>query len=175
MKEAFETIDRVLRGAGYQLDMAGQMGNFAPEQKDRYTVRKFKSRPIVGVDAVAVVRYEKVDGMRGQYDLFIQHGEKTMRVNPYANQYDAIKAEFGAASNVDADAVEDMAAKYNQLIKDLHEGMVDAQADGVDANPYDIVEGVLADEGWVITFLKNGGVIDVKGRIADDIYSGSQI
>lgn len=73
-----------------------------------------------------------------------------------------------------------MNKKYAKLIAELHLGMketmVDMELCGVDVS-YDelaceMAEGLLFDEPWVNKYLMSIGVRDVKGRFADDIYSG---
>ena len=74
-------------------------------------------------------------------------------------------------------------AKYNALIKNLHQGMMEAEqemaAEGIDVDIADmgceVARNAMDDDQWVEPFLKTLGVSDFLGRMADDIFSGAQI
>ena len=60
--------------------------------------------------------------------------------------------------------------EYNKLIEDAHDDM---SANGLMAEDclYEVADCLI--EPAIETFLKKMGVTDVKGRFADDIYSGT--
>ena len=69
--------------------------------------------------------------------------------------------------------------QYKKYIAQMHEGLMDAAQDDPEMDPADIVYEVadsalsFDDEGKkAAEYLKSQGVVDITGRLADDIYSG---
>jgi hypothetical protein len=73
-----------------------------------------------------------------------------------------------------------MKAKYNKLMKEMHEGFKEAEAEmaemGLDVGDasmaYDLAANLIHDEPWAVKYLNSTGVRDIHGRLADDIAYG---
>ena len=71
-------------------------------------------------------------------------------------------------------------AKYQKLIKELHEGLLEAAQEmqemdvdvGADELASEVASTTMYDEPWIKVHLNGLGVSDYAGRLADDIYSG---
>jgi len=82
MKEAFAAAARKLDKLGYTV--AGSTSPYKPTHKENGYVRTMTQMPIADTDGIVLVIYEKVAGMKGDYQLLVVNGPKAIDMKLYA-------------------------------------------------------------------------------------------
>lgn len=59
--------------------------------------------------------------------------------------------------------------KYDEYVRSVHQDLIN---DGILDGHYDIADSILLSGPEIGEFLRSEGVIDVRGRLANDIYAG---
>jgi len=80
--EAFAAAAKKLSTLGYEVLQSKSVYR-APHKENGY-VRTMTQMPIVGTEGVVVVIYEKVAGMKGDYQLLVVNGPKAIDMKLYA-------------------------------------------------------------------------------------------